>query len=120
MQDVNPLSGEVWDALLDPVVGREQGGSQGGGRRPVLIISTDAFNRLPHQLCVVVPLTSRDRGLPTQMRIEPPGGGLRNATTAMCDQPRTISLLRLKRRRGAVEPGTLQAAQRLVGRIIGI
>ena len=38
-----PEFGEIWDADLEPVKGHEQ-----GGFRPVLIISHDAFNSVPH------------------------------------------------------------------------
>jgi mRNA-degrading endonuclease toxin of MazEF toxin-antitoxin module len=40
-----PRRGELWLAALDPVVGREQ-----GGRRPVLIVSTDPVNTGPSRL----------------------------------------------------------------------
>ena len=37
-----PQRGEIWMAWLDPIVGREQ-----GGRRPVLVVSSNNFNALP-------------------------------------------------------------------------
>jgi mRNA interferase MazF len=41
--------GEIYFVSLDPVQGREQ-----AGRRPVLVLSADAINRLPLVVTVVV------------------------------------------------------------------
>jgi mRNA-degrading endonuclease toxin of MazEF toxin-antitoxin module len=45
--------GDIWLVGLDPTEGHEQ-----KGRRPVLIVSPDAFNRVT-KVPVVVPVTSR-------------------------------------------------------------
>src|SRR5262249_49577892 len=63
-------TGEIWLAQLDPVVGHEQ-----GGRRPVVVISSNGFHALPIDMVVVVLLTSHDRGLVTQPRISNPRSG---------------------------------------------
>ena len=55
---MTPARGEVWNVDLDPVRGREQ-----AGRRPALVISVDLFNRGPSGLVVLLPITSRYRGL---------------------------------------------------------
>lgn len=55
-----PERGEVWLAGLDPVGPGEQGGT-----RPVLVVSTNAFNAWPVRLAIVVPITTRDRASPT-------------------------------------------------------
>ncbi len=44
--------GEIWLVALDPTYGHEQ-----KGRRPVLIVSPEAFNRVT-KVPVVVPITS--------------------------------------------------------------
>ena len=44
--------GEIWLVSLDPTLGHEQ-----KGRRPVLIVSPEAFNRIT-KLPVVLPITS--------------------------------------------------------------
>ena len=100
-----PHRGEVWLAELSPTQGHEQGGS-----RPVLIVSRDDFNAGPADLVMVLPITSKLRGLPTRVRVEPPEGGLRMASEVLCDQIRTISTQRLLCRLGAVEPSTLRDA----------
>ncbi len=63
--------GEIYSADLDPVQGREQ-----AGRRPVLVLSIDAINRLPLVVTVVVG-TRGDRvprDYPTNVRVGSPSG----------------------------------------------
>jgi len=104
-----PRRGEIWLADLDPVEGHEQ-----VGRRPVMIISNDRFNFLPSGLCIVVPITTRDRGNPFHLLIEPPQGGLRRRSFALCDQARAISVTRLEQRFGQAPSGVLNLARRLI------
>ena len=49
--------GEIWLVSLDPSSGREQ-----KGRRPVLVVSPEAFNRIT-KVPVVLPITSGGRKL---------------------------------------------------------
>lgn len=76
--------GEVWWADLSPVRGHEQ-----AGRRPVLIVSDDGFNRSGLDMAIVVPLTSAQRGWSTRVLIVPPEGGLAAPSEIMGDQVRT-------------------------------
>lgn len=99
----SPRQGEVWLADLDPVAGHEQ-----AGRRPVLIVSVDAFSAAAHELVIVVPITTTDRGLMLDVRIEPPEGGGDRIAFAMPYQVRTVSHTRLSSRRGAVTEKTLR------------
>lgn len=69
---VSPNRGEIWLADLNPIRGHEQ-----TGRRPVLIVSTDAFNHGPADLVFVLPLTRTDRGIPIHVPVNPPEGALR-------------------------------------------
>lgn len=90
-----PKFGEIWDADLDPVKGYEQ-----GGFRPVLIVSSNNFNDVPHGLCIGVPITRTDRSIRSHIRIQAGDGGLATASLIMCEQVRSLSVSRLKRRRG--------------------
>jgi mRNA interferase MazF len=99
--------------LLDPVRGHEQ-----GGFRPALVISNDAFNQTPHELCVVVPITRTERGARSHIMILPPEGGLTAPSFIMCEQERSLGTTRLRRRRGRVDQATLEQAQRMVGLFI--
>lgn len=108
-------AGEVWQVTFDPIVGHEQGGT-----RPVLVVSSDRFNDLPHSLCVVAPITSRVRDIPTHVLIQPPEAGLSRPSVVMCDQLRTISLDRLEYRRGAVEASTMETVRAVIARVFGL
>ena len=94
--------GEIWVADLNPTRGREQRGT-----RPVLVVSADRLNHGPAQLVVVVPLTTTDRRIPLHVRIDPPTGGVREASFAMCEAVRSIAKERLHGRLGEVAPATL-------------
>lgn len=100
----NPARGEVWYAVLDPVMGHEQ-----GGERPCLIVSDDHFNRSRADLVVVVPITRTIRRVPTHVPVEAPEGGLKDVSSITCEHVRTISKLRLRAKWGKVSPRTLAA-----------
>ena len=91
-----PSRGEIWNADLDPTRGREQ-----AGRRPVLVVSTNRFNEGPADLVVVLPITSKDKGIGWHVKI-PSGGstGLRVSSFAMVEAIRCISRERLAKRLG--------------------
>jgi mRNA-degrading endonuclease toxin of MazEF toxin-antitoxin module len=79
--------GEIWLAGLDPAEGHEQ-----KGRRPVLIISPDAFNRMT-RVPVVLPITSggsfaRMAGFAVPLA----GAGTKTTGVIRCDQPRALDL----------------------------
>ena len=94
--------GEVWWALPDPAVGREQ-----SGRRPVLIVSNEQVHRTVTTLVVVVPVTTKDRGWPNHVELNA-GAGVEQRSFAMTEQVRTISRQRLTKKIGVVEESVLQ------------
>jgi mRNA interferase MazF len=96
--------GEVWLADLDPTVGHEQ-----GGRRPVVVVSSTGFNKLPIDMAIVVPLTGQDRGLVTQPGIASARSGLRKASFARSEDVRSIDTARLARRLGEVSAAEITA-----------
>jgi mRNA interferase MazF len=108
-----PKAGEVWYVDFDPQVGREQ-----RGIRPALVISNDTFNVVRNGLHIVVPITSRDRGLAYHVKIEPPQGGLTKTSLAMCEQERSQSIDRFRRLQGTVTAETLHSVQRIVAELI--
>ena len=110
-----PSRGEVWVAYLDPGIGHEQ-----TGRRPVLVVSDDAFNHGASELVVTVPLTSRLREISDRVRITPPEGGLRRESDILCSQIRTLSRQRLRERRGRVSDATFAAVMQRIAWILGI
>lgn len=97
-----PARGEVWLADLNPTRGHEQ-----AGRRPVLVVSEDLFNRGPAGLAIVLPMTSTVRPIPSHVAVSPPEGGLKARSAVLCEAIRSISSDRLIQRWGAVAPPTL-------------
>ena len=98
----HPARGEIWGVVLSPVLGHEQ-----GGHRPALVVSVDAFNAGPAELVVVLPLTSKAKGIPFHIEVQPPEGGLKQASYIKCEDVRSISRERLRERWGTVSSKTL-------------
>ncbi len=111
----NPRAGEIWDVNFSPQVGHEQ-----GGIRPALVVSIDGFNDIPHSFRIVAPITGTDRGLPNHLRIDPPEGGLTKPSVIMCEQVKSQSVLRFKRKRGEASPEIVAQVQRLIGIFLGV
>jgi mRNA interferase MazF len=111
----SPQRGEVWLADLDPTFGHEQ-----GGRRPVLVVSVDAFNAGLSGLVVVLPITSRQRPLPLHIPIQPPEGGLRAPSSILCDAVRSIDQRRLIDCWGVVNSSTVTLAEDRLRRLMGL
>ena len=79
--------GEIWLVGLDPTQGHEQ-----KGRRPVLIVSPETFNRVT-KVPVVVPVTSggnfaRTAGFAVTLQ----GAGTKTTGIVRCHQPRALDL----------------------------
>lgn len=98
--------GEIWLADLNPTRGHEQ-----SGRRPVLVVSEDLFNRGPVGLVVVLPLTSTIRNVPSHVPVTPPEGGVRSPSAVLCEAIRSISTERLILRWGSVRSQTMAAIE---------
>ena len=79
--------GEIWLVGLDPAQAHEQ-----KGRRPVLIVSPEAFNRVT-RVPVVLPITSGGNFARTAGFAVPlAGAGIRTTGVVRCDQPRALDL----------------------------
>jgi mRNA-degrading endonuclease toxin of MazEF toxin-antitoxin module len=77
--------GEIWLVGLDPSSGHEQ-----RGRRPVLIVSPEAFNRVT-KVPVVLPITSGGN-FARMAGFVVPLTGTKTLGIVRCDQPRAIDL----------------------------
>lgn len=102
-------TGDVWIAQLDPTVGHEQ-----GGRRPVVVVSSQDFHSLPIGMTVVVPLTGVDRGLVTQPRIASRTAGLSRTSFARPEDLRAIDSARLQRRLGGISEAELAEVRKVL------
>jgi mRNA interferase ChpB len=79
--------GDIYLVSLDPTRGHEQ-----QGRRPVLVVSPDAFNRLT-KVPVVVPITTGGNFARTAgFTVSLAGAGTRTTGVVRCDQPRALDL----------------------------
>jgi len=77
--------GEIWLVSLDPASGHEQ-----KGRRPVLIVSPELFNRTT-KLPVTLPITSGGNFARTAGFAVPlTGAGTKTTGVVRCDQLRTL------------------------------
>lgn len=93
---------EIW--MTDFGVGR---GHEQAGSRPSLVISHDVFNQGAADLVVVIPITSKAKGVRTHVEITPPEGGLTMVSFAKCEDIRSISRDRLQMKMGAVTKATM-------------
>ena len=90
--------GQIYFVNLSPAQGREQ-----TGRRPVLVVSSDAINRQPLVVTVAVGTNATDisRDYPTNIRVTAQETGLPKDTVFLCFQLRSLDPARfLDPRRG--------------------
>lgn len=107
--------GEVWMIDFDPTRGHEQ-----AGKRPALVVSIDQLNHGPAQLIIVLPLTTKFRGIPSHVQIDPPDGGLRKQSFALCEAVRSVSAARLAKRLGAVSPTIMSDVEDRLRILLGL
>jgi mRNA interferase MazF len=110
-----PLRGEVWDVNLDPLIGHEQ-----AGLRPALVISVDLFNEGPAELVVLIPLTRTARKIRWHVAVAPPEGGLTSTSYIQCENLRSVSRQRLRRRRGRVTDDTMLQVEDRLNILLGL
>lgn len=98
------LRGEIFWADLDPVRGHEQ-----AGKRPVLILSNDLFNR--HSGTVIaMAITSQPQNAGFPLTLALPEHQLPKPSWLKISQIRTISVERLGKKLGALTPAQLDEA----------
>ena len=96
--------GDIYYADLTPVIGSEQ-----GGIRPVLIVQNDVGNYYsPTVIAAAITSRSKNRYLPTHIRLNTSFGGLHPGSTIMLEQLRTIDRYRLKKYIGKLDDITMQ------------
>lgn len=100
--------GEVWWVDLDPTRGREQ-----RGRRPAVVVSVDPLNHGPAELVIVVPFTTKDKGIPFHVRTMDHG-------YAKCEDVRSVSVERLLSRKGRTASGEIAQIQDRLRLLLGL
>jgi len=85
--------GDIYFVDLSPAKGREQ-----TGRRPVLVVSSDAINRQPLVVTVVVGTDAKNipRDYPVNVRVSAAETGLPRDTVFLCFQIRSIDPARFQ------------------------
>ena len=106
MRRPDPSRGEVWLVDLNPTKGHEQ-----AGIRPGLVVSNDIFNHGPAGLVVLLPLTTRDRGISLHIGVDPPEAGLRERSFVKCEDVRSVAKERLVSRWGTVSSTTVDEVE---------
>ena len=102
--------GEIYWADLVPRSGSEQ-----TGRRPVIVVSHDGFNRTPGwKSIIVIPIsTSTSQGKRGPTVVELPGGsaGLPKVSFAVCHQVTTLDRAKLTKRLGTLPSESLREVE---------
>lgn len=93
------LQCEIWLFDTDPIKGNELGKKI----RPGIIISNDFMNKGQSGLVIIVPMTSVYKGIQSHIQINPPEGGLKEKSFALCEQIRAISKQRLIKKIGIIK-----------------
>ena len=101
-----PSRGEIWLVDLNPTRGHEQ-----SGVRPALVVSVDTFNHGPAGLAVVLPVTSRGKGIALHVSVDPPEAGLTMRSFIKAEDVRSVAVERLTRRLGQVSRATMDQVE---------
>lgn len=110
--------GDVFWAELRPRSGSEQ-----HGRRPVIIISHDGFNRTPNwRSVIVIPVSSssKARKAPTSISLPKGTGGLLKESVALCHQITTLDRSKLTEKIGVLNDDYLEKIENGIKAAIGI
>lgn len=88
--------------------------------RPAMVLSVDKFNHGPADLVIVLPITTKNKRIPTHVPV--PGGeaGLDEDSFIKCEDIRSISKDRLTRYRGDLTYPRIEKVQMLVRVLLGL
>lgn len=106
-----PARGEIWLVNWNPARGSEQ-----AGRRPAMVVQTDAANRNPrYPNTIVVAVSTKGKPVATHVKLEPDRlNGLQQTSYAKAEQILTISKARLEKRWGKVSEGAMKSIDEAV------
>jgi mRNA interferase MazF len=94
--------GDIWLVDFGDPIGSEQ-----SGRRPAVIISADRLNQSRAGVVIVIPCTTRRRGLPSHIELDPQTSELSEVSYAKCEDIKSISEQRLIAKLGSANDETL-------------
>jgi mRNA interferase MazF len=106
------LRGEVWFINLNPSIGHEQ-----AGIRPALVISDDLLNQSLAEMVIVIPITSKNKNIPTHIEIN--YDFLEMKSYIKTEDIRAISVNRLIERLGMVDSQILDQVSECLKMLLG-
>jgi len=83
---------QLWWVDLGTPIGHKQ-----GGLRPAIVVSSSTHCRFPIDMALIVPLTTRDRGLDHHVRIDSTESGLNRPSWARTEDIRAVTTTRFTR-----------------------
>ncbi len=97
-------------------------GSEQAGKRPALVVQTDAANRVErYPNTIVVPVSTSGKPVPFHVRIQPDvGNGLREVSFAKCEQIMTVSRDRLDVRLGCLSAADMNRVDDALCKVLGL
>lgn len=108
--------GQIFWCSLDPVHGHEQ-----GAIRPVVVVSSDAYNASASPLVAIVPLTRSPAKNPIHLRFGALETSLEADATALVDHTRFIDRSRLRGPAiGRLVPAALERLNKHLTRVLGL
>ena len=108
--------GQVYWCDLEPRRGHEQ-----GSRRPVVIVSADAYNQSRSPLVGVLPMTTAISKNPLHVPLTAADTGLETASTVLVDHARFLDRGRLHAEpSGRLSAAAMAAVERNLGRVLGL
>ena len=108
--------GDIFYVNLDPTKGSEQ-----AGIRPVLVIQNDVGNEYAPTV-IIAPLTTKSfaKRYPTNVNLSKDTAGLREDSTVLLSQIRTIDKSRLERKLGHLSSATMQEVDEAIKVSLGL
>jgi len=108
--------GDIFYAVLSPVVGCEQ-----GGIRPVLIIQNDMGNKYsPTIIAAAITSQLNKTKIPTHISIDGECYGLPKDSVILLEQIRTMDIRRLKEKVGHLDQDIMKRVDRALGVSLGL
>ncbi|HEV2635173.1 MAG TPA: type II toxin-antitoxin system PemK/MazF family toxin [Actinocrinis sp.] len=107
--------GEVFLVDFGEPVGHEQ-----GCRRPAVVVSPRRFNKMMSGNAMVVPLTTKDHGKRSHIRLDHTAAGLDWPSLARCEDLRNVSQKRFSRFLGKVTADDLHVIRETVRILLDI
>lgn len=104
--------GEIWLVNFNPVRGHEQAGT-----RPALIISDNMFNHSLAKMVIVIPITSKNKGIPTHVELKT--HFLSKKSYLKTEDVRSISTQRLIKKLGVVENTVVSRVEERLKLLLG-